>query len=243
MSGRHAHAMGRREHRRRPAAADFHLLPSGAVAGRAGGAHAARSLRPHDRGDRAARSSAPRPRWRSASCAPRRRFATRAFPTRCPTPADLPERLDSVLRVVYLVFNEGYSGVVGRLADAARSLGRGDPPGTAAGRAAAGARGDRTAGADAAAGIAARRAHLAHGRDLILLDDQDRSLWNREQIAEGAALVERALSSRRFGPYTLQAAIAAVHAEAASADATDWARDRRAVRRSAARPSRRRWSS
>ena len=58
--------------------------------------------------------------------------------------------------------------------------------------------------------------------ELILLDDQDRSLWNREQIQEGLALVERALASRRFGPYTLQAAIAAVHAEAASADATDW---------------------
>ena len=58
--------------------------------------------------------------------------------------------------------------------------------------------------------------------ELILLADQDRSLWNRDQIAEGTALVERALASRRFGPYTLQAAIAAVHAEAASADATDW---------------------
>ena len=59
--------------------------------------------------------------------------------------------------------------------------------------------------------------------DLILLDDQDRSLWNREQIAEGLSLVERALSSRRFGPYTLQAAIAALHAEAPDAAATDWA--------------------
>jgi len=59
--------------------------------------------------------------------------------------------------------------------------------------------------------------------ELILLDDQDRSLWNREQIAEGSALVERALSSRRFGPYTLQAAIAAVHAEAPTAAATNWA--------------------
>ena len=57
----------------------------------------------------------------------------------------------------------------------------------------------------------------------MLLDEQDRSLWNRDQIAEGSALVERALSSRRFGPYTLQAAIAAVHAEARDAGATDWA--------------------
>jgi RNA polymerase sigma-70 factor (ECF subfamily) len=59
--------------------------------------------------------------------------------------------------------------------------------------------------------------------ELILLEDQDRSLWNRDQIAQGAALVERALSSRRFGPYTLQAAIAAVHAQAPSASDTDWA--------------------
>jgi RNA polymerase sigma-70 factor, ECF subfamily len=59
--------------------------------------------------------------------------------------------------------------------------------------------------------------------ELVLLDDQDRSHWNRDQIAEGVSLVERALSSRRFGPYTLQAAIAAVHAEATNAAATDWA--------------------
>ena len=68
-----------------------------------------------------------------------------------------------------------------------------------------------------------RAARTSAAGELVLLDDQDRRLWNREQIAEGAALVERALTSRRFGPYTLQAAIAAVHAEAASAAATDWA--------------------
>ena len=68
-----------------------------------------------------------------------------------------------------------------------------------------------------------RVARTSSAGDLILLEDQDRSLWNREQIAEGMALVERALSSRRFGPYTLQAAIAAVHAEAPTAAATDWA--------------------
>ena len=67
-----------------------------------------------------------------------------------------------------------------------------------------------------------RAARTSPTGELILLDDQDRSLWNREQIAEGSALVERALASRRFGPYALQAAIAAVHAEAPSADATDW---------------------
>src|SRR5260370_28051577 len=68
-----------------------------------------------------------------------------------------------------------------------------------------------------------RVARTSPAGDLILLDDQDRSLWNRDQIAEGKALVERALSSRRFGPYTLQAAIAAVHAESPSAASTDWA--------------------
>jgi RNA polymerase sigma-70 factor (ECF subfamily) len=68
-----------------------------------------------------------------------------------------------------------------------------------------------------------RSARTSPAGDLILLDDQDRSLWNREQIAEGAALVAQALSSRRFGPYTIQAAIAAVHAGARSAGATDWA--------------------
>ena len=179
----------------------------------AGGADAARGLRPDDRGDRARLPHRRRPRWPSASCAPRRRSATRAFLIRCRRAAELPDRLDTVLRVVYLVFNEGYS------ASSGESLTRPDLSGEAIRlgrllrRAAAGTGGDGAAGADAAAGVAARRAHLADGR-LVLLEDQDRSLWNREQIAEGAALVERALASRQFGPYTLQAAIAAVHAEA-----------------------------
>jgi RNA polymerase sigma-70 factor (ECF subfamily) len=69
-----------------------------------------------------------------------------------------------------------------------------------------------------------RAARASPAGDLILLDDQDRSLWNRDQIAEGAALVERALASRRVGPYTVQAAIAAVHARAPAPDLTDWAR-------------------
>jgi RNA polymerase sigma-70 factor (ECF subfamily) len=67
-----------------------------------------------------------------------------------------------------------------------------------------------------------RAARASPTGDLILLDEQDRSLWNRDQIAEGLALVQRALASRRFGPYTLQAAIAAVHAQAPDATATDW---------------------
>ncbi|MGH9806204.1 MAG: RNA polymerase sigma factor, partial [Terriglobia bacterium] len=67
-----------------------------------------------------------------------------------------------------------------------------------------------------------RAARASPGGDLVLLNDQDRSLWNQDQITEGSALVTRSLASRRFGPYTLQAAIAAVHADAVSADATDW---------------------
>ena len=86
------------------------------------------------------------------------------IPYQVPTQAELPERLDAVLRVIYLVFNEGYAASSGAVADAARSLGRGDPPGAAAGRAAAGAGGARTAGADAAARIAARGAHVGGGR-------------------------------------------------------------------------------
>ena len=67
-----------------------------------------------------------------------------------------------------------------------------------------------------------RAARTSPSGELVLLNDQDRSLWNREQIAEGSALVERVLASRAFGPYTIQAAISAVHANAVSADATDW---------------------
>jgi len=144
------------------------------------------------------------------------------IPYEVPARADLPDRLDTVLRVVYLVFNEGYSASSGPsltrhdLSDEAIRLGRliidllPEPE---------------------AMGLLAlmllhdsrRAARTSPGGELILLNDQDRSLWNRDQIAEGSALVERALSSRRFGPYTLQAAIAAVHARAATAEATDWA--------------------
>ena len=92
---------------------DLHLLPSRAAARRADRAHAARGLRPHHRGDRPRVPDAARRRWRSGSSAPRPRSATRAFPIRCPPRADLPERLDSVLHVIYLVFNEGYSASSG----------------------------------------------------------------------------------------------------------------------------------
>jgi RNA polymerase sigma-70 factor (ECF subfamily) len=143
------------------------------------------------------------------------------IPYEVPGPQELPERLDAVLQVVYLVFNEGYSAAAGaevtraELTREAIRLGRlltelqPEPE---------------------VIGLLAlmllqesrRAARTSPSGELILLENQDRSLWNREQIAEGVALVEKALSSRRFGPYTLQAAIAAVHAEAHSTAATDW---------------------
>ena len=131
----------------------------------------------------------------------------------------------------------GVLRVFRRIADAARSLGGGDPAGTAPGRAAA--RSPRSIGLLALMLLheSRRAARTSPTGELVLLDEQDRSLWNREQIAEGTALVERALSSRRFGPYTLQAAIAAVHAEAPTAAATDWAQIVGPVRRAAARRS------
>lgn len=143
------------------------------------------------------------------------------IPYEVPAPADLPDRLDSVLRVVYLVFNEGY------YASSGASLTRHDLSAEAIrlGRLLI-----ELLPEPEAIGLLAlmllqesrRAARTSPTGDLILLDDQDRSLWKRDQIAEGVALAERALSSRRFGPYTLQAAIAAVHAEAPSAAATDW---------------------
>ncbi len=143
------------------------------------------------------------------------------IPYEVPTPQELPERLDAVLQVIYLVFNEGYSAAAGaevtraELSGEAIRLGRlltdlqPEPE---------------------VMGLLAlmllqesrRAARTSPAGELILLDNQDRALWNREQIAEGVALVEKALNSRRFGAYTLQAAIAAVHAEAESPAATDW---------------------
>jgi RNA polymerase sigma-70 factor (ECF subfamily) len=143
------------------------------------------------------------------------------IPYEVPSRADLHDRLDSVLQVVYLVFNEGYS------ASSGGSLTRPDLSAEAI----------RLARLivellpeAVAVGLLAlmliqesrRAARTTPTGELILLEDQDRSLWNRDQIAEGTALIEQALASRRFGPYTLQAAIAAVHAEAASSAGTDW---------------------
>jgi RNA polymerase sigma-70 factor (ECF subfamily) len=143
------------------------------------------------------------------------------IPYEVPGPAELAERLDAVLRVIYLVFNEGYS------ASSGESVTRADLSAEAV----------RVARLlvellpePEAVGLLAlmllhesrRKARTAPSGDLILLEDQDRRTWDRSLIAEGVALVERALSSRRFGAYSLQAAISAVHAEAPEAAATDW---------------------
>jgi RNA polymerase sigma-70 factor (ECF subfamily) len=143
------------------------------------------------------------------------------IPYEVPSRVELPDRLDIVLHVVYLVFNEGYS------ASSGESVTRADLSGEAIrlGRLLV-----ELLPEPEAVGLLAlmllhesrRTSRTSPTGELILLDDQDRSVWNREQIAEGAALVERALASHRIGPYTLQAAIAAVHAEAATAATTDW---------------------
>jgi RNA polymerase sigma-70 factor, ECF subfamily len=147
------------------------------------------------------------------------------IPYQVPSVAELPERLESVLHVIYLVFNEGYS------ASSGASVTRHDLSAEAIrlGRLLLELLPESSA-AEAAGRLAllllheARRpARATDEGELILLSDQDRSRWNRELIAEGAALTERALRARPVGPYAVQAAIAAVHAEAASADATDWA--------------------
>jgi RNA polymerase sigma-70 factor (ECF subfamily) len=143
------------------------------------------------------------------------------IPYEVPSRADLPERLDTVLHVVYLVFNEGYS------ASSGESLTRADLSGEAI-------RLGRLLGEllpePEVTGLLAlmllhesrRAARTTRSGELVLLESQDRALWNGEQIAEGKSLVESALASRQFGPYTLQAAIALVHAETPEAAATDW---------------------
>ncbi|GMU93897.1 MAG: RNA polymerase subunit sigma-24 [Candidatus Hydrogenedentota bacterium] len=145
------------------------------------------------------------------------------IPYQVPSPEELPERLDAVLHVIYLVFNEGYSASSGEsltradLSEEAIRLGRllfellPEPE---------------------VSGLLAlmllhesrRLARTTPDGELVLLHDQDRSRWNQKYIAEGLALVDRALASGRFGSYTIQAAIAAVHAQAPTADTTDWNR-------------------
>ena len=144
------------------------------------------------------------------------------IPYEIPSRPDLPERLDSVLHVIYLVFNEGY------LASSGASLTRADLSSEAI---RLGKLLMELLPEPEAMGLLAlmllhearRRSRTTPSGEMVLLEDQDRTLWDRPQIEEGVELVERALASHRFGPYTLQAAIAAVHAEASSASATDWA--------------------
>jgi RNA polymerase sigma-70 factor (ECF subfamily) len=157
------------------------------------------------------------------------------IPYEVPTPQDLPERLGAVLQVIYLVFNEGYSAAAGAEVTRAELTGEA----IRLGRLLAELHltelhlNERRPEPEVIGLLALmllqesrRAARTSSTGELILLENQDRSLWNREQIAEGVALLENALKSqqksRRFGSYTLQAAIAAVHAEAESVAATDW---------------------
>ncbi len=145
------------------------------------------------------------------------------IPYRIPSPADLPDRLGTVLRVIYLVFNEGYSASSGEL------LTRPDLSGEAIrlGRLLMELLPDSEV-----IGLLAlmllqesrRDARTTLSGDLVLLEDQDRSLWNREYITEGSALTVRAMSTGQFGPYAIQAAIAAIHAGAPDASSTEWKR-------------------
>ncbi len=138
-----------------------------------------------------------------------------------PSPQEMPERLDAVLQVIYLVFNEGYSAAAGVEVTRAELTGEAIRLGRLL---------SELLPEPEVIGLLSlmllqesrRAARTSPAGDLILLENQDRSLWNREQIAEGVTLLERALKTHRFGSYTLQAAIAAVHAEAQSAAVTDW---------------------
>jgi RNA polymerase sigma-70 factor (ECF subfamily) len=145
------------------------------------------------------------------------------IPYQVPSRAELPERLDIVLQVIYLVFNEGY------FASSGASLTRHDLSGEALrlGRLLLELLPDPEVMGLLALMLlheSRRPARTSPDGELVLLDEQDRRLWNREQIAEGSTLVRQALASSRIGPYTLQAAIAAVHAQAPTAAATDWGR-------------------
>jgi len=155
------------------------------------------------------------------------------IPYEVPSPQELPERLDAVLQVVYLIFNEGYSAAAGAQVTRAELTGEAIRLGRLLAELQRETEADRTGHSDVepeVIGLLAlmllhesrRAARTSPTGELILLEHQDRSLWNREQIAEGVALLEKALKSRRLGSYTLQAAIAAVHAEAESVAATDW---------------------
>jgi RNA polymerase sigma-70 factor, ECF subfamily len=144
-----------------------------------------------------------------------------AIPYEVPSLEELPERLGALLQVIYLIFNEGYSAAAG--AEVTRSELTGEA--IRLGRLLTELRPEPEVLGLLALMLLQESRHAARTSptgELILLDNQDRSLWNREQIAEGVALLKNSLRSRRFGSYTLQAAIAAVHAEAESVAATDW---------------------
>jgi len=145
------------------------------------------------------------------------------LPYELPARAELPERLESVLRVIYLIFNEGYAATAGP------SLLRPDLCAEALrlGRLAAGLLDDPVAHGLLALMLlheSRRAARLDRVGDLVLLEDQDRSLWDRDRVAEAQGLIERGFAARRVGPYLLQAAIASAHADAPSVSRTDWAR-------------------
>ena len=144
------------------------------------------------------------------------------IPYKVPSQADLPQRLETVLQVIYLVFNEGYSATSGE------SLTRQELSGEAIrlGRLVAQLLHDPEVQGLLALMLLQESRRIARSSqegDIVLLENQNRSLWNQEQIKEGTTLVEQALTSGKSGPYTLQAAIAAVHAEATSPAETDWA--------------------
>ena len=170
-----------------------------------------------------------------------RKIRDAGIPYRVPPLPLLPERLDGVLAVLYLIFNEGYAATSGDALDPPGTLRRGDPAGTGAGRA-AGARARRPRRSRRRVGLLAlmllhharRRARVDAEGDAVLLEEQDRGLWDRAEIAEGVALLDRALALRRAGPYQIQAAIAALHDEAASAADDGLAADRRALRHAGA---------
>src|SRR4026209_1007069 len=143
------------------------------------------------------------------------------IPYEVPTPQELPERLGAVLHVIYLVFNEGYSAAAGA------EVMRAELPGEAIrlGRLLIDLQPEPEVIGLLSLMLLQESRHAARTSptgELILLENQDRSLWNRDQIAEGVALLEKALKSRRLGSLTITAAIAAVHSEAASAAVTDW---------------------
>ena len=143
------------------------------------------------------------------------------IPYEVPAPEELPERLGAVLQVIYLVFNEGYSAAAGAEVTRAELTGEA----IRLGRLLIELQPEPEVIGLLSLMLLQESRHAARtspAGELILLENQDRSLWNREQIAEGVALLEKALKSQRFGSYTLQAAIAAVHAEAESSAATDW---------------------